>query len=154
MEESPAEPPLSPSPVPGVGGVRPSAGDGDSRGEGDGGENRDNRDNRDNEDNGGGTGSAAAGATISRRTRTTTAALGCAVLATLGVLLAWDPPPWTTSPHDSLGGRDGGRLRIGVVVDAPGLSELNRGTISGFEAAMTGGSPGASDSPMISNSYR
>ncbi|WP_329448742.1 transporter substrate-binding domain-containing protein (plasmid) [Streptomyces sp. NBC_01426] len=138
VEESPAEPPLSPSLVPGVGGVRPSAGDGEGRGEGEGGENRDNRDNEDDEDNGGGTGSAAAGATISRRTRTTTAALGCAVLATLGVLLAWDPPPWTTSPHDSLGGRDGGRLRIGVVVDAPGLSELNRGTISGFEAAMTG----------------
>ncbi|MGW6823610.1 transporter substrate-binding domain-containing protein [Streptomyces sp. NPDC055005] len=134
-----SEPPLSRAPVPGVGGgVRPFAGDGEAGGEGEAEESQDNRDNEDDEDNGGGRGSAAAGATVTRRTRTTTAALGCAVLVTLGVLLVWDPPPWTTSPRDSLGGRDGGRLRVGVVVDAPGLSEMNRGTVSGFEAAMTG----------------
>ncbi|MEV6572899.1 transporter substrate-binding domain-containing protein [Streptomyces sp. NPDC051577] len=124
--------------------------DGDHGDDGDDGAYGDDQDNRDDEDaeaGGGGSGSgsgramnSAARSAAPRFSRTSGTALGtalgCAVLATLGVLLAWDPPPWTMSPPDSPG-RSDVRLRIGVVVDAPGLSELNRGTVAGFEAAMT-----------------
>ncbi|MGW8777205.1 transporter substrate-binding domain-containing protein [Streptomyces sp. NPDC055796] len=92
-------------------------------------------DDRDVENGGGGQDAGGAMASVSRsatprRARTSTAALGCAAMVALGITLAWDPLPTT-------GGHDAGRLKIGMAVDAPGLSTQEHGTFSGFEVAMT-----------------
>ncbi|MCF3179710.1 transporter substrate-binding domain-containing protein [Streptomyces polychromogenes] len=69
-----------------------------------------------------------------RRRRTATACL--ALVTTLWLSLGWDPPPAGTA-RDPLRAANGGRLRIGVAIDAPGLSERDGGgRLHGFEVDM------------------
>ncbi|MEV6582766.1 transporter substrate-binding domain-containing protein [Streptomyces sp. NPDC051582] len=91
-------------------------------------------DNADSEDNQDGRGDGRRSG--ARRRSRTTIAVCLALVTTLGVSLAWDPPPPGTSARDPLRGGRGNRLTIGVAVDAPGLSELQDGGVHGFEVDM------------------
>ncbi|MFB7785755.1 transporter substrate-binding domain-containing protein [Streptomyces vinaceus] len=62
-------------------------------------------------------------------------ALCLALATTLGMSLAWDPPP-AGAARDPLRATGANRLTIGVAIDAPGLSELDDGGLHGFEVDM------------------
>ncbi|MFF2197612.1 transporter substrate-binding domain-containing protein [Streptomyces sp. NPDC058157] len=74
--------------------------------------------------------------TPSRR-RPAVRAVCLALVAALGVSLAWDPAPAGPSAPDPLSRRDGSPLTIGVTIDAPGLGALSQGASRGFETSMS-----------------
>ncbi|MFE2875150.1 transporter substrate-binding domain-containing protein [Streptomyces roseus] len=93
------------------------------------------RDNGDGQDNQESVRTAARRSEVRHRRRRTTAAC-LALVTTLWLSLGWDPPPTGAAP-DPLRAAIGDRLRIGVAIDAPGLSERDGdGRLHGFEVDM------------------
>ncbi|MFE5768660.1 transporter substrate-binding domain-containing protein [Streptomyces sp. NPDC056485] len=91
-------------------------------------------DNADGEDNRDGRGGGRS--SVARRRSRRTIAASLALVTTLGVSLAWDPPLPGTPTRDPLRAGQGNLLTIGVAVDAPGLSEMQDNGLHGFEVDM------------------